>query len=140
MKITICGSLTFSKEIIKAKEDLEKMGHQVNIPKDAPDVASGSHNNNDLEADFKRCIEEDIMRTHYKLIENSDAILVLNHDKNNIKGYIGNASLMEIGVAYHLRKKIFLLNPFPHPSEQRWAHEVRIIQPIVLNNDLTKIN
>ena len=139
MKITICGSLTFFKEMLQAKEKLEQMGHGVNIPTDAPDVASGNHNNDNLEADYQRCIKDDIMRTHFKLIEQSDAVLVLNYDKNNIKGYIGTASLMEIGLAYHLHKKIFLLYPFPHYSEQRWAHEVRIIQPVIINGDLTKI-
>lgn len=139
MKITICGSLTFSKEMLQTKEKLEQMGHEVNIPTDASAVACGKHDNNDLEADYQRCIEDDIMRTHFKLIENSDAVLFLNHDKNNIKGYLGTASLMELGLAYHLNKKIFLLNPFPHSSEQRWAHEVSIIQPIILNGDLSKI-
>jgi len=140
MKITICGSLTFSKEMLQAKEKLEQMGYEVNIPKDALDVAFGNYNNDDLEADYQRCVEDDITRTHFKLIEDSDAILILNYDKNNIKGYIGAASLLELGLAHHLRKKIFLLNPFPHPSEQRWAHEVRIMQPIILNGDLSKIS
>lgn len=140
MKITICGSLTFSKEMIQTKERLEQMGHEVVVPTDAPAVVGGTHNNDDLEADYQRCIEDDIMRTHFKFIEQGDAVLVLNYDKNNIKGYIGTASLMEIGLAHHLHKKIFLFNPFPHHSEQRWAHEVRIIQPIIINGDLTKIS
>jgi hypothetical protein len=79
------------------------------------------------------------MRKCFREIEESDAILVLNYPKNGIQGYIGTASLMEIGLAYHLGKKIFLLNPLPHSSEQRWAHEVRIIQPTILNGDFTKI-
>jgi len=140
MKITICGSLTFSNEMLQAKEDLEKMGHRVVIPKDAPDVALGKHDNDNLEDDYQRCVESDIMRTHFRLIENGDAILVINKEKNNIEGYIGTATLMEIGLAYYLGKKIFLLNSPPHHSEQRWAHEIRIIQPKILNGDLNEIS
>jgi len=140
MKITICGSLTFAKEMLQAKEKLEQMGHRVNIPLDALDVASGNHNHDDLEADYQLCMKDNTMRTHFNFIEDSDAVLVLNYDKNNIKGYIGTASLMEIGLAYHLGRKIFLLYPFPSHAEQRWAHEVRIIQPTIINGDLTKIS
>lgn len=140
MKITILGSMTFAKEMLLTKEKLEQMGHEVNASEDAIDVAMGNHNNDDLEADYEHCIKNNIMRNHFKFIENSDAVLVLNYDKNNIKGYIGTASLMEIGLAHHFGKKIFLLNPCPHPSEQRWAHEVRIMQPTILNGDLNLIS
>jgi nucleoside 2-deoxyribosyltransferase len=139
MKIMICGSMTFSKEMIKTKEILEEMGHLVTIPTDAFDIVNGDHNHDDLEADYNHCIENDIMRTHFKFVEESDAVLVLNHDKNNIKGYIGTATLMEVGLAHYFHKKIFLLQELPHHSEHRWTHEVRIMQPVVLNGDFSKI-
>jgi len=131
--------MTFAKEMLETQKKLKEMGHQAQIPTDAQMVASGNHNHDDLEADYKHCIENDIMRNHFKLIEQSDAILVLNHDKNGVKGYIGTASLMEIGLAHHFNKKIFLLQPLPPNSEHRWTHEVRITQPIILNSNLSKI-
>ena len=140
MKIMICGSMTFANDMLKTKEILEKMGHKVTIPTDTLEIATGTHNHDDLDADYKYCVKNDIMRTHFKFIEESDAVLVLNHDKNNIKGYIGTASLMEIGIAHHFHKKIFLFQDLPHHSEQRWAHEVNIMQPIILDGDLSKIN
>jgi len=139
MKIMICGSMTFSKEMIETKKILESLGHQVQIPTDAQDIVDRKHDNDDLEADYAHCVEKDIMREHFKFIEKSDAVLVLNHDKNGIKGYIGTASLMELGVAHHLHKKIFLFNPLPHHSEHRWVHEVRIMQPTIIDNDLSRI-
>ncbi len=135
----ICGSMAFAKEMLEAKKKLEEMGHEVEAPTDAQQIVDGLHDSNDLEADYKHCTENDIIRTHFKMIEQSDAILVLNHNKNGINGYVGASSLMEIGLAYHLGKKIFLLNSPPHNSEQRWAHEIRIMQPIILNGDLDKI-
>ena len=131
--------MTFAKKMIKTKEILEEMGHLVTIPTDAFEIANGDYNHDDLEADYAHCVENDIMRTHFKFIEESDAVLVLNYDKNNIKGYIGTASLMEVGLAHHFHKKIFLLKELPHHSEHRWVHEVRIMQPVVLNGDFLKI-
>ena len=139
MKIMICGSMTFAKEMLKTKEILEKMGHLVKIPTDALDIVNGDHNHDDLESDYNHCVENDIMRTHFKFVEESDAVLVLNHDKNNTKGYIGTATLMEVGLAHYFHKKIFLLQELPHHSEHRWTHEVRIMQPVVLNGDFSKI-
>jgi hypothetical protein len=139
MKIMICGSMTFAKEMLEAKKLLEEMGYLVKIPTDALEIANGDHDHDNLEDDYNHCVENDIMRVHFKFIEESDAILVLNHDKNGIKGYIGTASLMEIGLAHHFHKKIFLLQYLPHHSEYRWVHEVRIIQPIILNKDFSKI-
>jgi hypothetical protein len=139
MKITICGSLTFAKKMLEAEQELKRLGHKVNLPPDVGVVVSGELDNDDLEVDFRHCLEEDVMRKHFKFIENSDAILVLNYNKNGIKGYIGTASLMEIGLAYFLRKKIFLLNSIPHHSEHRWVHEIRIINPVILNGNLNEI-
>jgi nucleoside 2-deoxyribosyltransferase len=139
MKIMICGSMTFAKEMIEAKETLDKLGYDVIIPTDAHDVVKGTLDNDDLEADYRYCVEQDVMRKHYKLIEQSDAVLILNHAKNDTEGYIGTATLMELGLAHHLNKKIFLLNSLPHHSKHRWAHEVRIMQPVILDGKLDKI-
>lgn len=135
----ICGSMTFAKEMIEAKNDLERMGNDVIIPSDATEIANGDHNHDDLEADYRHCVENDILRQHFNFIEKSDAVVVLNYPKNGIEGYIGAASLMEIGLAYHLKKKLFLLYPLPHHSYHRWAHEVRIIRPVILNGNLNEI-
>ena len=131
--------MTFAKEMIETKKVLEEMGHKVNIPTDAHEIVNGEHDHDNLEADFEHCIKNDIMRVHFKLIEKSDAILVLNHDKNGIGGYIGTASLMELGLAHHLHKKIFLLQQLPSHSENRWVHEVRLMQPTILDGDFSKI-
>lgn len=131
--------MTFARKMIEAKKKLEKIGHKVNLPPDTHIVTDGKLNHDDLDADYEHCVKNDVMRKQFKLIAESDAVLVLNYDKNGVKGYIGTASLMEIGVAHHLGKKIFLLNPIPHHSEHRWVHEVRIIQPVILNGNLAKV-
>lgn len=139
MKIYICGSLTFSKEMIEIGKKLEKLGHKVQIPTDAKLVVDGKHNPDNLNSNFKFCLKDDIMRTHMEFAKQCEAILCLNYDKNNIHGYIGTATLMELGIAYYNRRKIFLWQNFPDCREQRWAHEVEIMQPIIINGDLAKI-
>lgn len=139
LKIAICGSMTFAKQMKETKKALETLGHKAIVPIDTEMCIANPKHIDDLEADYKHCIENNIMKEQFRLVEQSDAVLVLNHKKNNIEGYVGTATLMELGLAHHLNKKIFLLNDLPNPKSARWAHEVRVMQPTVLNGDLAKI-
>ncbi len=139
MKIMVCGSMFYAKEMNATKSKLKKMGHEVILPCDIDKHLEDPGLSDNLEDDAKYCIENDVMKKCFSMLPKCDAILVLNYPKNGIEGYIGTASLMEIGIAYFLGKKIFILNQVPHPSKARWAHEISIIKPIVLDNDLSKI-
>ncbi len=139
MKIMICGSMSFAKQMLEAKKKLENLGHSVTLPCDVDLHLDDSNFIDDLDADYKHCIKNNVMKVCMDNIANSDAILVMNYSKNGVKGYVGTSSLMEIGLAYYLGKKIFLLFPTPPPSEARWAHEVKIMQPIILDGNLDKI-
>lgn len=131
----ICGSMTFSKEMLDAKNKLEELGHSAKIPCDVDVHLKDCGFIDDLDADYEHCVNNNIMKISMDDISEGDAILVMNHPKNGVNGYIGTASLMEIGLAYYLGKKIFLMFPTPMPSEARWAHEVKITQPVVINGD-----
>lgn len=135
MKITICGSMSFAKEMLMHKENLEKMGHFVFIPSDTVQ----SLTNHSLNMDISHCLEKDIQKEHFNFIANSDAILVLNYEKGGINGYIGGSALMEIAVARHLDKKIFLLNQIPDIKDLRYSIEIQLAKPIVLNGNLNLI-
>jgi hypothetical protein len=140
MKIMICGSMSFAKEMVEVKEKLEELGHRAEIPCDTqkfiddPDFTTDDHERN-----YKHCIDNDIIRKCFNIIAESDAVLVLNYPKNGVKGYVGASGLMEIGLACHLGKKIFLLHPPPKPEEAKYAHEILIMQPVILNGDLGRI-
>lgn len=140
MKVMICGSMTFSREMLEAKKKLEEQGHEAIVSCDVEDHVNDDGLIDDLEADFKHCLETDVMRESMNDIEKADAVLFLNLKKNGVEGYVGTSSMMEMGLAYFLNKKIFILNPTPTPSEVRWAHEVRIMQPTVINGDYSKVN
>lgn len=139
MKIMICGSMSFAKQMLEAKAALERAGHQADVPED-----TGVHLENqgfidDLEGNLAHCIETDVMRKCMQTISESDAILVLNYPKNGLTGYMGTSTLMELAVAYFLNKKLFLLYPPPSPREARWAHEVMVFSPTVLDGNLSRI-
>lgn len=133
MKIFIAGSMKFAKEMLNAKSELEKIGHEIFTPIDAEQCVD----NPNLSDNVEYCIEKDIIRHHFKIIENCDVILVLNHDKNGISGYVGGNTLMDMGIAHFLNKKVFMLNSIP---DMNYSVEIKIMQPIILNGDLSKIS
>ena len=73
---------------------------------------------------------------HFNKVVWADAILVLNYDKNGVKNYIGGNTLMEMGLAFFLKKKIYLLNQIPELS---YKEEVLGMRPIILGGDFSKI-
>lgn len=77
-----------------------------------------------------------MIKRYYKIIQNADAVLVLNFDKNDIKNYIGGNTFLEMGFAYVLNKPIYLLNPVP---DMIYTDEIKAMQPKILNGDLGKI-
>jgi len=63
----------------------------------------------------------------------------LNYEKDGIKGYVGGATLMEIGLAQYLGKKIFLLYPPPKIEDQRHSIEIQLAKPMILEGNLDLI-
>ena len=141
MKIFICASMYFAKEMLGVQKQLKEMGHIAEVPCDTQEFVNNHKMTTDNhEENYKWCIDNDIIRKCFNSIAESDAILLLNYPKNGLDGYVGASGLMEIGLAYHLNKKIFLLYPPPPPKEVKSSHEILIMQPVVLNGDLGKIN
>jgi hypothetical protein len=141
MKIIICGSMSFAQEMIIAKKNLEMMSHEVLLPYDTEECAKNSSIKssfeNDLDGELAYCLEKDLLKNHFDKIEEGDAILHLNYAKHDIEGYLGAAGLMEIAVAFHRKKKIFLLNDIDR--NQKCAMEILLTKPTILNGNLKLI-
>jgi len=135
MTITICGSMKFAKEMLEMQKKLEELGHNVYIPKDSDLFLDDDSQKHDV--DFM--VKGDYIQNHFDKIASSEAILVLNYDKNGIKNYIGGNTLMEIGVAKHLKKKIYFLNEVPTDEKISYLSELKVVEKIVLSGDLSKI-
>ncbi len=136
MTITICGSMQFHKEMYESKRELEAKGFTVLVPKDLDNLST---NESYMESDEERVtakIEYDFIREHFRKIEQADAIVILNYEKKSIPGYIGGNTFLEMGYAFGLGKKVYLLYPVP---EMDYKTEMQAIQPTILDGDLGKI-
>ncbi len=153
MKITICGSIGFYTEMENARDELEKLGHEVKIPElalEAPIQFGG-----DKKVYFGKYIEdnggidafpagheiwdvkEGAIRDHFKKIEWSDAILVVNEEKRGVSGYVGGNTLIEIGVAFYLGKRIYILSDVS--AELSYRQEILGMKPSILSGDLSRV-
>ena len=146
MKITICGSAVFIDEMVAIQKELEALGHEVKLPPhEMPDnmgkmipvkkyyAIRKSAQDGDTWV-WKR--KEEAMQNHFAKVEWSDAILVCNFDKNGVLGYVGANTFLEMGVAFYLKKSIYLLNPV---SDTAAKEEILGMWPIVLNGKLMDI-
>jgi len=146
MKIVICASCAFSDKIIEIADKLEKQGNQVDIPYVTKMIREKKvsfekfkkekEKYGDIKFREEHRDQVDLIKRYYNLIKESDAILVLNYDKKGVENYIGGSVLMEMGYAYVLDKKIYLLNDIPDMS---YSDELKDMKPIVINGDLTKM-
>ncbi len=147
MKITICGSIAFQDEVLSVKEKLEKLGHEVEIWRLKLRDEKGQLISAKEYYKIRRTADEnekwvwdrkaEVVLEHFEKVARSDAILVANYDKNDVKGYIGGNTLMEMGLAFFLKKKIYLLNQIPELS---YKEEILGVRPVILNGDLSKIS
>lgn len=92
--ITLCGSLKFKKEMMIVAEKMALKGNCILTP-----VYSVLENYERTDEQLKKLKE-----AHFKRIELSDAILVINKDK-----YIGKSTNLEIEYARKLGKEIIYL-------------------------------
>ena len=139
MKIMISGSSQFAKEMFELEAKLKELGHEAVAPIGVePHLEDGTFGNN-LEENLKFCLENDIMRRNFNQLAGQDAVVVFNKEKKGISGYMGVSTLMETAIAYFLKKKVFIMFPLPSMHKERWAHEVTIMQPVILNGNLSKI-
>lgn len=128
--------MQFHKEMADVKEQLLERGFTVFVPGELDDLA---HNEAYMGSDEERIsakIEFDFIREHFRRIEQSDAILILNYEKKHIPGYIGGNTFLEMGYAFGLGKKIYLLHAVPNMD---YKTEMHAIQPVVIDGDLAKI-
>ncbi len=140
MKVTICGSVKFAKEIVSIYNQLRDLGHEPLMHKCMFGIADETEKEliNEIAHDHGEAKRKHgFIKWWHDCIKNSDAILVCNFDKNGIKNYIGGNTLLEIGFAHVNDKKVFLLNPIP--EEIPYSDEIKAMVDVVLNGDLTKI-
>ncbi len=124
--------------MLEIKKELEAKGHEVFVSKfidEYTDPKMSERDKEKLTAFHKK--EKDAIREFWKSIKKSDAILVLNYKRRGIENYIGGNTLMEIGFAHVLNKRIFLMNQIP--DIEYYKSEIEAVKPTIINSDLTRI-
>lgn len=132
MKITICGSMHHKTKMLLAKNSLEKLGYEVEVPD-----MSERQDYTTLPEAKRAAVKNELIQQHLDKITASDAILVFNEEKNGVKGYIGGNTLMEMAFAYSQKIEIFMLNTTPGLG---YADEINGMLPISLNGDINAID
>jgi hypothetical protein len=141
--ITICCSASFIRKALEVEKELKKMGFQVKIPKTAYIMKK----NNNYDVSFYKTWHKDktnypkkrrLMVDHFKKVIESDAILVVNEEKNGIKGYIGGNTLMEMTIAFHYKKPIFIYSDIDENLNIK--EEVYGLGSIFINEDLNLLD
>ena len=103
-RIVLCGSKRFKEEILKLGEELNKKGYEAIVPKEF----------------LVPMNKKEHAMLHFKEIANerTDALLIVNEDKEDVKNYIGPNSFAEIAMGFYFGKKVFLKNDIYIPYEE----------------------
>lgn len=141
--IVLCSSVTFYEKLFPIKKDLEKMGFKVKLPKTAYIMKSVNNFDENFWRTWKKNPKDyykkrTLMNGHFRKIINGDAILVANFDKNGVKGYIGGNVFMEITIAYHYKKPVFILNEISEDSSI--IEEIHAVDVKFLKGNLAKLH
>jgi hypothetical protein len=140
--IAVCSSVSFYKDVVDVKNQLKKMGFEALIPR----LAEKMEERNDYNFEsYKESVygknpvhtKGELIRQHFDKIEKADATLIVNNIKHGIEGYIGPNVLMEMAIAFHFHKPIFILNTLT--EKPNFSDEIFGMQPTFLNGDLSKL-
>lgn len=134
--ITVCSSANFYRHVIDIKNLLEGLGYQVLVPSNALEMErTGDFDVNHYKTWFEDSKDYHkkaaLMLEHFEEVEKADAILVVNNEKHGIKNYVGGNVLMEMALAFHRKKPIFILNGAP--EESGFLEEILGMNPVFLH-------
>lgn len=128
--------MQYTERMLEARDELVAMGHDAYMT----DLHEGFVGKTDEEKEKLKISQknnEDAIRIFWNKMQGGDAVLVMNLDKHGIENYIGGNTFLEIGFAYVLHQKIYLLNPIP--DIRYYKTEIEAMNPIVLNGELSQI-
>jgi predicted RNA-binding protein with PUA domain len=137
MKIVVCGSMTFAKQMVEAEKELQRLGHGVVLPRFTHEYAKMDTLEKMHSESAANKVKYGLIKEYFEEIKRGDAILVLNGERHGVPNYVGGNSFLEMAFAHVLNKKIFLLNPIP---EMGYKDEMLAMQPTILNGNLSEIN
>jgi hypothetical protein len=136
MNIGIIGSMQFTHEMLDMQKKLEELGHTAFLT-DLHKNMVGKNAEEIEEIKLHQKNNMDAIREFWRAMQEGDAVLVLNYEKNGVPNYIGANTFLEMGFAHVLDQEIYILNDIP--DNPYLITEIKAMKPIVLNGDLSKI-
>lgn len=136
MKIGIISSMQNTEKMIEVRDKLMELGHDVFMSKFYKTLI-GKSDEEIEEIKLHQKFNMDAIREFWRLMQDADAVLVLNLDKNGIKNYVGGNTLMEIGFAHVLNQRIFMWNQIPDMPYCKT--EIEAVKPVIINGNLSSI-
>lgn len=136
MRIGVAGSMQFTEKLIEYRDKLIDLGHNAFVTNLAePFIGKSDEEKEKIKIYQKN--NKDAIREFWRQMQDGDALLVINLNKHGIKNYIGGNTFLEMGFAHVLNQQIFLLKPIPNMPY--YKTEIEAMEPIVLNENLKKI-
>jgi hypothetical protein len=142
MKITVCGSVKFAKNLVETCNQLKELGHEPIMHEEMYKIADGTAKEiiEDIGQDHGEAKRKyGFIKIWHGLIKSSDAVLACNFDKNGVANYVGANTLMEMAFGHVEDKKVFLLNKIPDPVDVSYVDEIKAVVDVALEGDLSKI-
>jgi hypothetical protein len=141
--ITICASVANYHKAFAVQEGLEDRGYTALMPITAEEMReTGNFNVADHKtwyddpADFAQ--KTAYIKHHLNKIDEADAVVLANYEKNGVAGYVGGNMLLELFYAWLHEKPTFLL--YPVTAEQPLYEEVMGLSPTVIHGDLDRMD
>jgi uncharacterized protein (DUF2249 family) len=140
--IVICASAAFYEHVNQIADELRGIGFAVEVPATAERMKKeGNYDISRLKTWYDRPedarLKHNLAMQHFDKVAKGDAILIVNDDKPGQPRYIGPNATMEWGLAYYLKKPVFLM--YPLTKEHNAYEEMIGMTAGALNGDLSKI-
>jgi hypothetical protein len=129
--IAVCGSMKLKERMIEIGRQLEEVRYKILYPN-----LTETNDYTTMFAAEQTQTKHRMIVGHLEKIRSADAILVINETLKDTNGYIGANTFLEMGFAFSMNKKIFLLQDIP---DQPNKVEIAGLLPTVLHANLTKL-
>jgi diphthamide synthase subunit DPH2 len=140
--IVLCSSAAFYEHINKIAGVLRAAGYLVEVPSTAERMErEGDYDVSRIKTWYDRPedarLKRNLAMEHFNKIASGDAVLIVNDDKPGKPKYIGPNATMEWGLAYYLKKPVFLM--YGVDKKHNHYEEMIGMTAAVLDGDLNKI-
>ncbi len=141
-KLAICASAAVYDRAIPLSDQVAELGFEVILPATAQAMKSRGAANTEAAVDWSQIADKyeykaELIRGHFDVITDADAVLVMNLEKDGKPDYIGGNVLMEMTLAFYLHKPIYVYGSVPKDSPL--IDEILGMQPIFLNSSLDRL-